>query len=270
MLSVSPQTVKKSSKTTKASASKKKGGAKKTTESKRGALPKKAEGKKPTKAGTGTPSEASADSVVETTPLPNWDAQCLYYNNTNALGKPITSLKEARALGTENHELGMPKSVKTEVFQKYRADSVRELLEKRVLKGVKGKNQKKSGPFITKRNSYFGPSKLLSGAGFGNFAAKNMVRGEVIEIAPILIDANSNFVDDAKLDDYTMVCTNKSSSVMLGTGSLFNHSSRNNVVHDYGRDDTIVFQAKRAIQKDEELFINYGKGWFSDRDVELK
>lgn len=59
-------------------------------------------------------------------------------------------------------------------------------------------------------------------------------------------------------------------AVVLGLGSMFNHSTRDqNVV--WKRDlkaQTITYRALRNIEAGEELCISYGRLWFIDSDME--
>ena len=57
---------------------------------------------------------------------------------------------------------------------------------------------------------------------------------------------------------------------MLGIGSLFNHSSRDQNVA-WSRDvenQCVVYTALRDIKAREELCISYGRLWFKDADEE--
>lgn len=62
--------------------------------------------------------------------------------------------------------------------------------------------------------------------------------------------------------------TVQSQAIVLGLGSLFNHSTgRQNV--GFERDlnmQCITYEALRDIQPKEELCINYGRIWFQDAD----
>ena len=58
-------------------------------------------------------------------------------------------------------------------------------------------------------------------------------------------------------------------AVVLGLGSMFNHSTRNQNV-GWERNlvsQSITYKTLRDIQKGEELCINYGRLWFVDADA---
>ncbi len=59
-------------------------------------------------------------------------------------------------------------------------------------------------------------------------------------------------------------------AVVLGLGSLFNHSSLDQNVY-WSRDleaQCVVYRALRDVKAGEELCINYGRLWFFDADTE--
>ena len=60
-------------------------------------------------------------------------------------------------------------------------------------------------------------------------------------------------------------------AVVLGLGSMFNHSTyRQNVV--WKRDlhlQCIAYKTMRDIEEGEELCISYGRIWFVDADLDL-
>ena len=59
----------------------------------------------------------------------------------------------------------------------------------------------------------------------------------------------------------------KSQAIVLGLGSMFNHSSRGQNVGWYrdSRSQTVIYKALRDIQAGEELCISYGAHlWFDD------
>lgn len=105
---------------------------------------------------------------------------------------------------------------------------------------------------------YLKKSKIPN-SGRGVFAGKNFKKGEVIEVAPILILEFSDFVDTKWnklfeyyfwMDDYV--------ALALGFGSLYNHSKQPNCKYELDRKkETITFTAILDIKKDEEILFNY-------------
>lgn len=96
-------------------------------------------------------------------------------------------------------------------------------------------------------------------AGNGVFAKINIAKGEVIEIAPVLILEFTDFIDTNWnllfeyyfwLDDYVVLS--------LGYGSLYNHSSDPNCEYKINKKTkTITFTALKQIKKEEEICFSY-------------
>ena len=116
--------------------------------------------------------------------------------------------------------------------------------------------------------------------GRGVFASHFIPAKTVIEVCPVLIldpaDAG-NHISKTMLDHYTYNWPwndgrTKTQVVVLGLGSMFNHSTyAQNVA--WTRDvvnECVTYTALRDIQVGEELCISYGNGrlWFRDADRE--
>jgi len=103
-------------------------------------------------------------------------------------------------------------------------------------------------------------------SGKGVFAGKNIKKGEIIEIAPILILEFTDFIDTKWnllfeyyfwMDDYV--------ALALGYGSMYNHSIDANCKYQLDRENqTITFTAIKNIPKDSEILFNY-KGTSSEK-----
>lgn len=118
---------------------------------------------------------------------------------------------------------------------------------------------------IPPRKIYIADSKIPNPkneefiSGKGVFASENINKGEIIEVAPILILEFSDFIDTKWnllfeyyfwLDDFVVLA--------LGYGSLYNHSKNPNAEYKIKqKDKTITFSAIKNIQKNEEILINY-------------
>ena len=103
----------------------------------------------------------------------------------------------------------------------------------------------------------------------GIFANCDFKKGDLIETSPyIIIDfpQESNTLSDYIF--YLEKNNRKDSVLVLGNGSIFNHSKNNNV--DYYRDainKNYKYYTNRDIKKDEELFINYGNDYWDSRKI---
>lgn len=98
-------------------------------------------------------------------------------------------------------------------------------------------------------------------SGRGVFAKEEIKKGEVIEVAPIIILDFQDFIDTKWnvmfeyyfwLDEYVVLA--------LGYGSLYNHSQTPNAEYEINKEDkTIIFKAIKNIEKDQEILFNYSK-----------
>ncbi len=105
---------------------------------------------------------------------------------------------------------------------------------------------------------YIAQSKIPD-SGKGVFASEDIKKGEVIEVAPILILDFEDFVDTKWnllfeyyfwLDDFVVLA--------LGFGSMYNHSEDFNAEYLVNKEhQTITFIATKDIKKDEEIYFNY-------------
>lgn len=112
------------------------------------------------------------------------------------------------------------------------------------------------GMFFTNKITVRDTKKM----GRGVFATENIKKGEVIEVAPILILQFEDFIDTKWnllfeyyfwLDDVVVLA--------LGYGSMYNHSlDKDNAKYEIDRKKkSITFTTLRDIKKGEEIFFNY-------------
>ncbi|TAK72924.1 MAG: SET domain-containing protein [Gammaproteobacteria bacterium] len=96
--------------------------------------------------------------------------------------------------------------------------------------------------------------------GYGVFANQDIPAGEVIEECYALP------ITEQVLNDYAFQNGHKKNVLLLGCGSIYNHSSTPcaNFVFDEER-FLMIFRANRLIKQGEEIYISYGPEWFSSR-----
>lgn len=100
--------------------------------------------------------------------------------------------------------------------------------------------------------------------GRGVFTSKILNKGDLIEICPVIV---MTYKEHQKLvghimENYTFVwdTRKKSVAILLGFGSLYNHSVKPNA--DYIKklkEGVMVFKAMRRIKAGEEITIDYGE-----------
>jgi len=112
---------------------------------------------------------------------------------------------------------------------------------------------------IFSTDNIYTTASTVPNSGNGVFAAKDIKKGEIIEVAPILLLDFTDFIDTKWnllfeyyfwMDDYV--------ALALGFGSLYNHSKDSNCSYKLDpKEKTITFAATKDIAKDEEIFFNY-------------
>lgn len=96
--------------------------------------------------------------------------------------------------------------------------------------------------------------------GRGVFARKLIRKGTVIERAPIILIPTGEVFSNSpktKLADYVFAWGNDTVAVVLGYGSLYNHSYQPNASYYGAGPRTQVFWAIRDIRAGEEITVNY-------------
>lgn len=103
---------------------------------------------------------------------------------------------------------------------------------------------------------------------YGVFATGDIPAGAIIEECPLLSfpadaypDATMNYVFQSSENDDMVI-------ILLGYGSLYNHSSNNNADYFYDEaNDLVYFESTRPILAGEEICISYSDDWFQSRKV---
>lgn len=105
---------------------------------------------------------------------------------------------------------------------------------------------------------YLSMSKILNN-NKGVFASVDIKKGEIIEIAPILVLEFTDLIETRWnllfeyyfwMDDFV--------ALALGFASIYNHSQDPNSKYEINREDkTITFTAIKDILKDSEIYFNY-------------
>jgi len=107
--------------------------------------------------------------------------------------------------------------------------------------------------------------------GRGVFADKDIAPGEIIEECHLVVMSDK----PSPLRDYLFnLCKPEQPDevakhgLVLGFGSIYNHSNKPNTHYEYDHDKFVVrFTAISAIYRDEEIFTYYGHNWFQLRNT---
>ena len=111
-----------------------------------------------------------------------------------------------------------------------------------------------------------------SHAGRGVFTKEKIAAAEVIEISPVIVMSNEDrqHLDKTKLHDYIFEWGKDKSKCCMALGliPIYNHSYKSNCeyIMDYEA-DVIFVQTVRAIEKGEELTINYNGDWNDENKI---
>ncbi|WP_025688784.1 SET domain-containing protein [Paenibacillus zanthoxyli] len=120
-------------------------------------------------------------------------------------------------------------------------------------------------------------SKLSNGEfNRGLFATRDIEKGELIHEAPVIPYPNEDheFIEKTILSDYVFEYGANHTAVLLGYGSLFNHSYTPNATYDINfKNHTFDFYAYTEINAGDEILINYNGDvdcddplWFTETD----
>ncbi|MEO0453159.1 MAG: SET domain-containing protein-lysine N-methyltransferase [Verrucomicrobiota bacterium] len=111
--------------------------------------------------------------------------------------------------------------------------------------------------------------------GFGVFASEFIPTDTLIEECHY-IRYRRDECQSMKLNDYVyeMPETQETpeedklcNALVLGFGSIYNHSSENNAMYLFDSEKNVfIYQSTRDIQPDEQIFISYGEKWWETRN----
>lgn len=102
--------------------------------------------------------------------------------------------------------------------------------------------------------------KRVKGKGRGVFARCDIPKGAVIETAPVMLVPVETIVDGLQNPDlarFYFMWNDSHVAMVLGYGSLYNHSYEPNARYEDGRGKTLLFRALRKIKRGDEITINY-------------
>jgi len=103
---------------------------------------------------------------------------------------------------------------------------------------------------------------------YGVFATGDIPAGAIIEECPLLSFPADSYPDAAM--NYVFQSSENGDMVilLLGYGSLYNHSGENNADYFYDETNALVyFESTRPIVAGEEICISYSDDWFQSRKI---
>lgn len=113
--------------------------------------------------------------------------------------------------------------------------------------------------------------------GYGVFAKELIKAEELIEECRLLkLGYRANYNHDPVLKDYVWAGKDDGEQtrlhgvnqyIALGFGSLYNHNDQPNTIQHLDFENQVMtIKARQTIQKDEEIFVSYGKKYFMIRN----
>ena len=97
---------------------------------------------------------------------------------------------------------------------------------------------------------------------------KNYDIHDIIEISPVLrVQTNYLFQENNILNDFVFrdPFDENYKLVVLGFGSMYNHSDTPNLKYVYIK-NKMIFQAIKPIKRGDELLLFYGPGWWDNKN----
>ena len=118
----------------------------------------------------------------------------------------------------------------------------------------------------------------VADGGYGVFAGRNYDKDDIVEKCVFLELSNNIKTREIRpeLRNYIFQShmTPGNEIIVFGNGSLFNHQDNPNLEIFFNSDKKdkriMLYTATKSIKKGDELFINYGKGWFERHGVDKK
>lgn len=109
--------------------------------------------------------------------------------------------------------------------------------------------------------------------GRGIFAKRYIYKGDIIEEIPLITDILENDIKNTTLKDYAIQIPSRFNNgnnglcgLMLGLGSLYNHSDEPSAEWEFINEKKLLIRAIKNIYPDEEIFVNYGEHYWKIRN----
>lgn len=109
------------------------------------------------------------------------------------------------------------------------------------------------------------------GKGRGVFANQSIKAGEIVEIAPIILEKTHKIIKDSNVMQYVFYsdASETEYAIAFGYGSMYNHSDTNNAEWKVDKPNLrLIVTAIKDIPKGAEIYVSYGSRYWSSRGVE--
>jgi len=120
-------------------------------------------------------------------------------------------------------------------------------------------------------SEYLHPNVIIKNSkvgGKGVFANRYFHKGEIVEICPAIKTKTTSIGD--KIEDYVFTLNREYYLVVLGYGSMYNHSDTPNLEYINIGEDKMKFTCIKDIKRGEEMFVSYGQHYWNLRKDLIK
>jgi SET domain-containing protein len=100
----------------------------------------------------------------------------------------------------------------------------------------------------------------------GVFATKNIKKGDLIELIPVIYDINKEDVKNTSVLTNYLFTKNDKMILLLGYGSLYNHSDEHNAEWNIYNDNMAILYALKDIPIGHEIYVNYGNTFWNSAE----
>ena len=110
-----------------------------------------------------------------------------------------------------------------------------------------------------------------NGKGRGVFAKENIKVGEIVEIAPIILEAENKIIKDSNVMQYVFYSdtTETEYAIAFGYGSMYNHSDNHNAEWKVDKQNLkLIVTSVRDIPKGAEIYVSYGSKYWNSRGIQ--
>ena len=107
---------------------------------------------------------------------------------------------------------------------------------------------------------------LIPNSGRGVFSNKDYNPGDIVEVAPFVVCENN--LHRNIMNDYVFQYAQDPNKVItvFGMGSMYNHKDDNNLYHKQDiQNNNMIYKARKRIRAGDELYVNYGPGYWNSR-----
>lgn len=104
--------------------------------------------------------------------------------------------------------------------------------------------------------------------GKGVFSEGYFTPGDIIETVPLIFFDREELGDTSILREYD-ISFNDKNAIMLGYGSIYNHSDDNNALWEFDNENLII-KCVKPIYRGDEIFVTYGEKYWETRNNKLR